>query len=378
MDDADATRSEPMDARPSSSHRPRRLLIAAFVAVAVIGGLVGGSVVALVNGSGSSGGALGDNTRATCAATAVAEKVLPSVVTILTSSNEGGGNGSGQIIRSGGYILTNDHVIAAAYDGGQVSVLYSDGTTSPATIVGRDPATDLAVVKAADEAQGRPLIPIGSSGALRVGQPVVALGAPLGLYGTVTAGIVSALDRYFPGPAETGGQEAHFIDAIQTDASINPGNSGGALVDCAGRLVGVNSVIATVPNSAGQSGGGSVGLGFAIPVDLAIPLAEELIATGRVNHPAFGLRAQPIPAFAAEELGVAAGLFVTEVDPGGPADQAGVARGDVITEVEGQQATGLAVLVKETLTRQAGDAVAITYVRDGTSVTTNVMLGSGP
>ncbi len=202
---------------------------------------------------------------------------------------------------------------------------------------------------------------------------MVALGAPLGLFSTVTTGVVSALDRYVPVPAGDG-VTAHLLDAVQTDASINPGNSGGALVDCAGDLVGVNTAIATVPNAAGHSGGGSVGLGFAIPVDLAEPLAEQLISTGHVNHPTFGLQAQSIP----QVEGAPAGLFVTVVDPGGPADSAGIQAGDVISEVEGQPAATVAVLEKAALTRQAGDTVEITYVRDGKTTTTNVALGDGP
>jgi len=334
--------------------------------------------VKLTTSNTSAGRARRAGSGGTCAATVVAHDVLPSVVTILTTTAEsGGGNGSGEIIRAGGYVLTNDHVISPAVDGGEVSVRYSDGTTSPATIVGRDPLTDLAVVKATDGAEGRPLIGIGSSSALVVGQPVVALGAPLGLSSTVTAGIISALDRYVPVPAGDG-VTAHLIDALQTDASINPGNSGGALVDCAGDLVGVNTAIATVPNAAGHSGGGSVGLGFAIPVDLAEPLAEQLISTGHVNHPTFGLQAQPIPPTAAEEHALPQGLFVTEVDAGGPAEQAGIRVGDVITEVDGQPATSLAILEKTTLTRQAGDAVNITYTRNGESTTVDVTLGDGP
>jgi putative serine protease PepD len=301
--------------------------------------------------------------------------VLPSVVTIFTRNGESSGNGSGEIIRNGGYILTNDHVISSAANGGEVSVLYSDGTSVPATIVGRDPATDLAVLKASDGADGRPVIQIGTSSNVKVGQPVVALGAPIGLTSTVTAGVISALDRYVPVPAGDG-VTAHLIDAIQTDAAINPGNSGGALVNCAGDLIGVNSAIATVPNSAGHSGGGSVGLGFAIPVDLADPLADQLISTGHANHPTFGLQAQTIPEVAGQAP-ASTGLFVTVVDPGGPAEQAGIRVGDVITKVDGQPAASVAVLEKATLTRQAGDTVSLTYTRDGQSATTDVTLGSG-
>jgi putative serine protease PepD len=315
-------------------------------------------------------------TEAACRATAVAEQVLPSVVTVQTRSSQGAGNGSGQVIRSGGYILTNYHVVASVLDGGQVSVRYADGTTSDATIVGVDPWTDLAVVKAADAAKGRPVIALGVSSDLRAGQPVVALGAPLGLTSTVTVGVISALDRYVP-LGVGGGQTAHLIDALQTDASINPGNSGGALVTCDGSLVGINTAIITVPNSAGQTGGGSVGLGFAIPIDFAGPVADSLVATGHANHPTFGLQAEPITGPVARAAGIPAGLFVTAVESGGPAHTAGILEGDILTAIDGQPLRSVATLEKATLTRQPGDQVALTYWRNGASATVTVTLGAG-
>jgi putative serine protease PepD len=328
---------------------------------ALAGALVAGVLVAVVAGDSGSSGA--------CDAAAVARDVLPSMVTIRVSSPEGvASNGSGEILR-GGYILTNDHVIAGAAGGGSVSLVYSDGGSTPATTVGRDVLTDLAVVRADDGAAGRPVIRIGSSGSLQVGQPVVALGAPLGLYGTVTAGIVSALDRYVPVPL-SGGRTAHLIDAIQTDASINPGNSGGALTDCAGRLVGVNSAIITVPNAEGVGGGGSVGLGFAIPVDVAEPVAEELIAMGTVSHPTFGLQAEPL-------VVGQPGLFVTAVVPGGPAAAAGIRPGDVVTGVNGHAATTVAALEVESLRHRPGDIIPLTLTRNGESQTVRVTLGPG-
>lgn len=352
----------------------RRPLVVGGVIVVVLAALVGALVGGLVGRSTSGSSAAGAS--AMCQATPVAQAALPSVVTIFAngrSTQAGGGSGSGEIIRSGGYILTNDHVISVAKDGGSVSVLYSDGVRSPARIVGADPTTDLAVLKADNEAAGLPLIPIGSSAALQVGQPVVALGAPLGLYSTVTSGIVSALDRYVPVPSASG-PTAHLVGAIQTDASINPGNSGGALVDCTGSLVGINTAIATVPNAAGQAGGGSVGLGFAIPVDLAMPLADQMIKTGTVSHPSFGLQAQAIPAYAAAKAGVPGGLFVVGVVPGGPAAQAGIRAGDVITSVNGQPATSVYQLTVLTLTKSAGDSVPFTYTRNGASTDTEVTL----
>jgi putative serine protease PepD len=369
-----------------STVSPARMLAAVIVA-ALVGGVVGGAVVrATTSGSTAAGSSATAEPTATatasasadvgvseamCHATTVAAQDLPSVVTITARSGSSGGTGTGEIVRSGGYILTNNHVIAVAATGGQISVLYSDGRTSDATLVGRDPVRDLAVIKAADGASGLPVIGIGSSQALVEGQPVVAMGAPLGLSSTVTSGIVSALDRYISVPGDAG-QTAHLVGAIQTDAAINPGNSGGPLVDCAGRLVGVNSAIATVPNSAGQSGGGSVGLGFAIPVDLADRVASEIIATGTVTHLTLGLNAQAIPPAAAQKAGVPEGLYVLSVTPGGPAATAGLASGDVITEVDGKPATSSEQITVAELTAKPGQAVSLTYARNGSSTTVKV------
>jgi putative serine protease PepD len=347
-------------------------------------GLVAGALVTalifLLAGRDSSAGAASPSGRADpgtamCAAIPVANQVLPSIVTISARRGSAAGTGSGQIVRSGGYILTNDHVISvAAGTGGAVSVRYSDGHSSDASIVGRDPSTDLAVLKAADGADSYPVIQLGSSGSLQVGQPVIALGAPLGLSSTVTSGIVSALDRYVPVPGDE--VTHHLIGAVQTDAAINPGNSGGALVDCSGRLVGVNAAIATVPDASGTGGGGSVGLGFAIPVDLAKPITDQLISTGKPGHPTTGLQVQEIPPAVAQAAGTPAGLFVAGVDAGGPAVQAGLQAGDIITEVDGQPAVSSEQIVVATLTRQAGDKLKLTYLRAGQSNTTTLTLGT--
>lgn len=339
--------------------------------------LAGVVVVALV--AGATGAVVGRRAHTepvACAATRTAERGLPSVVTVFAAGGGSSGSGTGELIRSGGYILTNEHVInvAANNAGGALSVLYSDGHRSDATLVGRDVPTDLAVLKAEDGGRGLPVIAWGSSHDLRVGQPVVALGAPLGLSSTVTAGIVSALGRSLSVPTGENAT-AHLIGAIQTDASINPGNSGGPLVDCSARLVGVNTAIATAPNASGQAGGGSIGLGFAIPADLARPLSDELIAHGSVNHPTFGLDAQTVPAELAHTKGVSGGLYVLAVDPGGPADQAGIEPGDVLTTVDGQPARDAEQLVVLTLKRAAGDRVDVTYVRAGDAGSTTVTLG---
>ena len=343
----------------------QRVAMVATVAalVALAGGVVGGVVVNVASEPG------------VCNAVDVAERGLPSVVTISAGSARGGGSGSGAVLRPGGYILTNDHVISPAVVGdGLVSVLYNDGSMSVAEIVGRDPDTDLAVIKAADGAPNAPPIAIGSSREVVTGQPVVALGAPLGLSGTVTSGVVSALDREMTVPGADG-QRAQLVGAIQTDASINPGNSGGPLVDCSSHMVGVNAAIATVPNATGAAGGGSVGLGFAIPVDLAVRLAGELIADGRVNHPTFGFEVQVVSPSAAEATGLPQGVLVRRVVAGGPAADAGLRAGDVIVEIDGRPARSADAVVLAVLSRRAGDAVDVTYVRDGLTKQTEVTLG---
>jgi putative serine protease PepD len=267
-------------------------------------------------------------------------------------------------------------VIAIAANGGKVEVTFSDGTTVPATIVGRDVLTDLAVLKVGQSDNLRP-IAFGSSDSVQVGQPVVAIGAPLGLSGTVTSGIISAMDRTVEVPAEDD-RSALLVSALQTDAAINPGNSGGALVNCAGDLIGVPSAGASVPTADGGGSAGSVGLGFAIPVSIAQTISNEIISTGRVSHSYFGVQTVPIPPDAAAQAGLKGGLFVAGVVAGGPAAKAGLREGDVITEINGQTATTNVQLQELTLTKAPGDTVSIGYLRNGAKGTTTVTLGSQP
>ena len=351
-------------------------LVLAFVVVGVGGGLIGAAVASPNSPAASSAGSTAASSAAGCAVTSVANQVLPSVVTISASGASGGGTGSGEIINSNGDILTNNHVISIAANGGSVEVLFADGTSVPATIVGRDVLTDLAVLKV-QSTEGMKPIALGSSSSVQVGQPVVALGAPLGLSNTVTSGIVSALDRTVEVPADND-KSALLVSAVQTDAAINPGNSGGALVNCAGQLVGVPSAGATVPNPSGGSSSGSIGIGFAIPVDIAKTISDEIIATGHATHSYFGLQAVPIPDSAATEGGVQEGLFVTGVVANGPAAQAGLRQGDVITKIDGQPATSTVQLQELTITKRAGDTVTLDYVRDGKQATATVTLGTQP
>jgi putative serine protease PepD len=351
---------------------------AALGAALAVGGGIGAGIASAANSSTSTPAANTTTSGASsgqasvCDVTSVANQVIPSVVTISASGAEGGGTGSGEVIKSDGYILTNNHVIAIAANGGSVEVQFADGQTVPATIVGRDPQTDLAVLKVDTSAKLK-VIAIGSSSSVVVGQATVVIGAPLGLSGTVTSGIVSALDRSIQVPGEDN-SAALLVGAIQTDAAINPGNSGGSMVNCSGQLIGVPTAGAAVPNSPG----GSIGLGFAIPVNLAMTIADEIISTGSVTHAYFGLGAVPIPPSAAAQAGVPEGLYVQTVAPGGPAATAGLRTGDVITKINGQPATSTIQLQELTLTMKPGATVQLEYSRGGQSATATVTLGAEP
>jgi putative serine protease PepD len=349
---------------------------AALGTALVVGGVIGGVIVGVTKSSASTAAAPSPVSVSACEVTSVANHVLPSVVTISARGQDGGGTGSGEVIKSDGYILTNNHVIAVAANGGSVDVQFADGRTAPATITGRDPLTDLAVIKVDTSAKLK-VIAMGESSSVEIGQPTVVIGSPLGLSGTVTSGIVSALDRTIQVPGEND-STALLVSAIQTDAPINPGNSGGAMVNCSNQLIGVPSAGATVPTSSGESSGGSIGLGFAIPVDLAKTISDEIIATGSVTHAFFGLETLPIPPVAAEQAGLPEGLYVRAVTPGGPAAQAGLRAEDVITSINGAQATSNIQLQELALTKKPGDTVTLEYQRNGHTTKTSVTLGTRP
>jgi putative serine protease PepD len=350
---------------PGSSWRAgtRRPLTLALIIIA-LGLAVAALVVALESDHGSA--ASGASTASgPCRIPTIAEQELPSVVTISVTGRGGSGTGSGEIIDRSGHVLTNNHVIAAAASGGSIDVIFSNGSMQTASLVGRDPQTDLAVLQVPQTNGLRP-IRFGSSQAVRVGQSVVALGAPLGLSSTVTSGIVSARDRSVNVPAGDG-RTALLVAAIQTDAAINPGNSGGALVDCAGKLIGVPSAGATVSNESGGGSAGSIGLGFAIPADFAHSIANELIAQGSVTHGFFGI--------SVDTAASGTGLYIVAVAPGGPSADAGLQAGDVVTKLDGQPASSAEQLLELSLTRKPGDTVTITYERQGSSHEARVTLG---
>jgi putative serine protease PepD len=321
----------------------------------------------------------------------VAAKVVPSVVKLETAMGRQAEEGSGIVLSSDGLILTNNHVVAAAAQGGQASgptgapeeggpidvpqaggamkttVTFNDGRTVPFTVVGTDPSTDIAVVRA-QGVSGLTPITIGSSSNLQVGQDVVAVGSPLGLEGTVTTGIVSALNR----PVSTGGDASDqntVLDAIQTDAAINPGNSGGALVNMNGELVGINSAIATLGGSAADGPqSGSIGLGFAIPIAQAKRIADELVQSGSASHASLGVQV-------ADDK-TANGAKIMEVSSGGPAAQAGLPSGAVVTKLDDRVIGSSDALVAAVRSKAPGDKVSLTYTADSdTAKTIQVTLG---
>jgi putative serine protease PepD len=293
-------------------------------------------------------------------------------VSIAVRGTSARGTGSGVVIRSDGYILTNNHVVAPAAEGGEITVTF-DGTDNrgvPARIVGRDPITDLAVLRI-DVDQPLEAAELGQSRSLVVGDPVVAIGSPLGLSGTVTTGIVSALNRTVDVPAEEGSGRNPLFNAIQTDAAINPGNSGGALVNASGQVIGINSAIATLGGGGpfgGEAGGGSIGVGFAIPIDEAASVAEEIIRTGKATHPAIGVSALTVSGEDRE------GAQVRELTPDGAAAAAGLQTGDLITRVEDTEVRSVDELILAVRENGVGDTVTLTYVRDGQTRTAEVTL----
>jgi putative serine protease PepD len=353
------------------------------LAIALVSAGVGGGVATLVKPdrpaiSTSALGAAPSEPAASLPAGSVeqvAAKVVPSVVKLETDMGRQSEEGSGIILSSDGLILTNNHVVAAAKGGPggpgapadtQTKVTFANGNTTSFTVVGTDPSSDIAVVRAAG-ASGLTPITLGSSANLRVGQDVVAVGSPLGLEGTVTTGIVSALNR----PVAAGGDAQNqntVLDAIQTDAAINPGNSGGALVNMNGELVGVNSAIATLGGDSADAQSGSIGLGFAIPVDQAKRIADELIQSGTASHASLGVQ---VGNDAATD-----GAKIVDVTSGGAASAAGLPSGVVVTKVDDRVIGSADALVAAVRSKAPGDQVTLTYLdQSGKPQTVQVTLG---
>ncbi len=362
---------------PQSQAPKRRAGVGTAFAVALVTGLAAGAGAGYVAGSaGSSQSADApsgeqaqenalENPSVSNAAEApdgsvekVAAQVLPSVVSIEVATRSGGAEGSGSIISSDGYVLTNHHVIAAgAQPGTEIQVTLNDGSRHRAQYVASDVNTDIGVLKI-EGVDNLPVVQFGNSNDLRVGQQVVAVGSPLGLSATVTSGIVSALNR--PVRASQGGGESSLMDGIQTDAAINPGNSGGPLVDMNGNLIGMNSAIASLSQSSfgGESSGGSIGLGFSIPSNFAKRVAGQLIRNGEATQPMLGVQVSIAQA-------ITGGAVVAAVEPDSPAEQAGLKRGDVITRLNDRLIDSADALIAATRSQDFGQTVTLQVERQG-------------
>ncbi|MFZ0907339.1 MAG: trypsin-like peptidase domain-containing protein [Mycobacterium sp.] len=401
----------PQPGMPRKRSRAGGLAVGAL-AIAVVSAGIGGAAASVIEHNGqlpsiADGTSLGGAAPSVPAANApvgtveqVAAKVVPSVVMLETDLGRQSEEGSGIILSSDGLILTNNHVVATAANPGhagpphapppeghapppegvgprdpdserpsatpKTTVTFSDGRTAEFTVLGADPTTDIAVVRVKG-VSGLTPITLGSSANLRVGQPVVAVGSPLGLEGTVTTGIVSALNRPVSTTGETGNQNT-VLDAIQTDAAINPGNSGGALVNMSGQLVGVNSAIATLGGDSSDAQSGSIGLGFAIPVDQAKRIADELIKTGTASHASLGIQVT-------NDKGTP-GAKVVEVVPNGAAAAAGLPSGVVVTKIDDRPVNSADGLVAAVRSKAPGEKVTLTFKDpSGDNKTVQVTLG---
>jgi len=298
----------------------------------------------------------------------VAQEVLPSTVQIIAELEgvEAGATGSGFVLDDQGHVVTNNHVVAdAAENDGPIEIVDQDGNRQHATVVGRSPVYDLAVLHVAGAEDLAPAS-LGRSQALRVGEPVVAIGAPLGLSSTVTSGIVSALNR----PVTTGStsDDSSFINAVQTDAAINPGNSGGPLVNLQGQVVGVNSAIATNGGGSFDEEAGNIGVGFAIPVEQVVTTAAQILDTGEAQYPVIGARVQTGGPAQFD------GATVDEVLPDSPAESGGLEDGDLITHVNGTRVTDGIALIVAIRTHQPGETIEFTIERGEDQQTISVVV----
>jgi len=363
---------------PGQSNKGMNKVVAIAVAAGLVAGLVAGVAGAAIGGAFSNNTAISTGTqfnpgnpealspRAGDSVAGIAKKALPSTVSIVARDGQSGGSGSGFVIDGSGYIMTNNHVISLAADGsnGQIFVQFANQSPMKADLVGRSVSYDIAVLKV-DES-GLPTAKLGNSDAVVIGDASIAIGSPLGLEGTVTSGIISALRR----PVTAGGQgESSYISALQTDAAINPGNSGGPLVNGEGQVIGVNSAIATLGSTQGGQTG-SIGLGFAIPINNAKRIADEIIATGKSQVPVIGVNVN------LQFEGP--GAQVSRVEPGGPAAQAGIQDGDIIVAVNGDQVAEPTELLSAIRASSPGEQITLTVTNGngGNSRDVTATLGS--
>ena len=356
---------------PSNSGLGRSITLRSAIVLALVVGVIAGAF-----GASSSGSLFGHSVqlvkststieRPVGSVAEIAQRVLPSVVSIEAQSSGGGATGSGFVIDSSGYILTNNHVIAASVtSGGKITVRLNDGASFDAKVVGRDSAYDLAVLKIIGASLKA--LQFGDSDKVAVGDSVIAIGSPLGLTGTVTLGIISAKDRAVT--ASESEAESSFINALQTDAAINPGNSGGPLVDATGAVIGVNSAIASLGSSL-NSQSGSIGLGFAIPINQARKTADQLIRNGKATYPVMGISVDMN--FAGN--GALIAKNAQAILPGGPAAKAGLKSGDIITEIQSRPITSAEELIVAIRAQNVGDLISVTYKRGDVSKTISLTL----
>ncbi|MFD4031720.1 trypsin-like peptidase domain-containing protein [Streptomyces sp. NPDC058637] len=371
------------DAGPRRKGRRGSVLVGAALLALVAGGIGGGigayverngglTTVELPQAGRDSAG------RAPDSVAGIASSALPSVVTLHVSGSAESGTGTGFVLDNRGHILTNNHVVAPAGSAGDITVTFSGGETAPAEVVGQDSGYDLAVVKVTGVSGLKPLA-LGNSDNVRVGDPVVAIGAPFDLSNTVTSGIISAKQRPITAGGEKGdGTDVSYVDALQTDAPINPGNSGGPLVDADARVIGINSAIRAADSGSGLDGGqsGSIGLGFAIPINQGKRVAEELINTGKATHPVIGVTLDMQYTGDGAKVGGKGADGGSAVTADGPADKAGIEAGDIITEVDGRRVHSGEELIVKIRAHRPGDRLELGLTRDGKELSVTLTLGS--
>ncbi|WP_399942566.1 trypsin-like peptidase domain-containing protein [Streptomyces sp. BBFR25] len=383
---ASAQLHDAADRAPRRRRRPAaKALVGGALLIALVSGGIGGAVGAHLERNGGVGTVelpqAGPEAaeRDPDSVAGIAARALPSVVTLHVSGSEAAGTGTGFVLDDRGHILTNNHVVEPAGSGGEITVTFNGGDTAEATVVGRDSGYDLAVVKVKGVTGLTPM-PLGNSENVRVGDPVVAIGAPFDLAGTVTSGIISAKQRPITAGGEEGdGSDVSYVDALQTDAPINPGNSGGPLLDARGRAIGINSAIRSADSGSAESDGGqagSIGLGFAIPINQGKRVAEELINTGKATHPVIGITLDMNYSGDGARVGAKDSDGGPAVTSGGPGAKAGIKPGDVITAVDGQRVHSGEELIVKTRAHRPGDRLELTLERDGKETKVSLVLGS--
>ncbi|MET8897693.1 trypsin-like peptidase domain-containing protein [Streptomyces albogriseolus] len=364
--------------------RRRRTLIGGALIIAVVSGVAGGVVGVQLERSGGIGAVelpqagVEAPDRDPGSVAGIAAQALPSVVTLHVSGGGRAGTGTGFVLDDRGHILTNDHVVEPAGENGDITITFHSGDTAEATVVGRDSGYDLAVVRVKG-VRGLTPLPLGNSDNVQVGDPVVAIGAPFDLAGTVTSGIISARERPITAGGEKGdGSDVSYVDALQTDAPINPGNSGGPLLDGKGRVIGINSAIRSADGGLDSEDGqsGSIGLGFAIPINQGKRVAEELIETGKAAHPVIGITLDMEYSGDGARVAAEGSDGGPPVSTGGPGAKAGIRPGDVITKVDGRPVHSGEELIVKTRAHRPGDRLELTLERDGEERRVSLVLGS--